>query len=199
MSKRRYEGEQTKKHIVDKALILFSQKGYAATSIEDIVAATGFSKGNLYYHFKSKEDLFLYIAEQTLTETWEQWEKISVQYESTTEKLYAFGEYIVDNSQRPLNRAGEEFLNREGTDSKAGQKLFALINNSFERYEKLVSEGIASGEFKNENPRELAFIIFCLHAGLNHRWPNMDKDTMKTLFRKATTYLLHGISTRNET
>ncbi|MDN4091886.1 TetR/AcrR family transcriptional regulator [Brevibacillus agri] len=58
MSKRRLDGEKTKQHIVEKATELFSQKGYFATSIEDICQATGASKGSLYYHFKNKEQLF---------------------------------------------------------------------------------------------------------------------------------------------
>ena len=46
------------------------QKGYKSTSIEEIVEATG-DKGNIYYHFKSKEGLFLYLVEEWDLE-WEQ-------------------------------------------------------------------------------------------------------------------------------
>lgn len=198
MSKRRYEGEQTKKHIVDKAKILFSRKGYAATSIEDICAATGCSKGNLYYHFKSKEDLFLYQVEQTFKEWWEQWEKISFQYESATEKLYAYGDFIA-GLERPLQFAEREFFNIVGTDSEAGQKLLTFINKSFENTKKFISDGIASGEFKNENLFDLTFIVSCFYTGLHRYSVLMDKEAKKALFRKATTLLLQGISTRTET
>ena len=55
--------EQTKKNL-RMIQSPFVQKGYKATSIEDIVAATGSSKGNIYYHFKSKEGLFLYLIDE---------------------------------------------------------------------------------------------------------------------------------------
>jgi len=48
-----------KERIVKEALILFATKGYMSTSISDIMARADSSKGGLYNHFKSKEDLFL--------------------------------------------------------------------------------------------------------------------------------------------
>lgn len=198
MNKRRYEGEQTKKNIADKALTLFSRRGYAATSIQDICDAAGCSKGNLYYHFKCKEDLFLYVAEQSFTEWWERWEKISFQCKSATEKLYAYGEYTVDNFQKPLNNLGEEFIDRVGADSENGRRLLGIINKFMEGYEKLMSEGIDSGEFKNGDPKELALFFLSFHIGLSHGCSpmNMDRDTMRALYHKATTLLLQGMSSR---
>lgn len=198
MSKRRSDGEQTKKEIIDKAEILFSRKGYAATSMDDICNATGRSIGNIYYHFKSKEDLFLYLLEQNLTEAWKRWETISSQYESVTDKLYAFADDVVDSPQRPLLTVVGEFLKKVGADSEAGQRLVAIMFNTFEPFVKLVSEGIARGEFKNENPQELALIIFSLYTGLDHHCGSMAKETKKGFFRKGTTFLLQGISKRNE-
>ena len=196
MNKRRYEGEQTKKNIADKAKTLFSRKGYAVTSIQDICDAAGCSKGNLYYHFKSKEDLFLCLEEQTFTEWWEQLKKILSQYESVTERLYAYGDFIA-GLERPLHSAEREFINKVGTDSETGQKLLAIIDKSFENTKKLISDGIASGEFKNENLFDLTFVVSVFYAGLHRYSVFMDKDTKKALFRKATTLLLHGISARS--
>jgi AcrR family transcriptional regulator len=49
----------SKDALVDRAIELFRAKGYSATSIGDIVAACGITKGSLYYHFESKEELAL--------------------------------------------------------------------------------------------------------------------------------------------
>lgn len=197
MNKRRYEGEQTKKNIADKALTLFSRKGYAATSIQDICDAAGCSKGNLYYHFKSKEDLFLYIEEQTFTEWWEQLDEIFSHYETVTEKLYAYGDFI-SGIDRPLNSAEREFIGIVGMDSEAGKKFVAIVNRSFDNIKKFISEGVAGGEFKNENLFELAFVVSCFYSGLS-RYSSymMDKETSKALYRKATKLLLHGLSSGN--
>jgi TetR/AcrR family transcriptional repressor of nem operon len=47
-----------KDRIIHESLRQFSTKGYMSTSINDILASVGTSKGGLYNHFKSKEDLF---------------------------------------------------------------------------------------------------------------------------------------------
>ena len=50
--------------IIHEALGLFSLKGYLSTSIEDIISATSSSKGGLYNHFHSKDDLFWAVLEE---------------------------------------------------------------------------------------------------------------------------------------
>ena len=49
--------EQTREKILKKSGLLFNTQGYKATSISDITSATGFTKGAIYRHFKSKEEL----------------------------------------------------------------------------------------------------------------------------------------------
>ncbi|MDZ7665660.1 MAG: TetR/AcrR family transcriptional regulator [Desulfotignum sp.] len=52
------KGTQTKENIVEKSLQLFSVKGYYNTSINDILEATQLTKGGLYGHFKSKDEIW---------------------------------------------------------------------------------------------------------------------------------------------
>jgi TetR/AcrR family transcriptional repressor of nem operon len=49
--------EATKEKILKKAGLLFNTRGYKATSISEITETTGFTKGAIYRHFKSKEEL----------------------------------------------------------------------------------------------------------------------------------------------
>lgn len=53
------KGERTRQQLIEKAAGLFNQRGYEATSIADVMAATGLQKGGVYRHFDSKEDLTL--------------------------------------------------------------------------------------------------------------------------------------------
>ncbi|MGE7925739.1 helix-turn-helix domain-containing protein, partial [Viridibacillus arvi] len=62
MNKRSYNSDKVKNDILVKAIMLFSQKGYNQTSVEDISKASGYSKGHIYYHFESKEKLFILLA-----------------------------------------------------------------------------------------------------------------------------------------
>ena len=60
-----------KDRIIYESLRQFSSKGYMSTSISDILEAVGTSKGGLYNHFKSKEDLF-YAALSEARKIWRQ-------------------------------------------------------------------------------------------------------------------------------
>ncbi len=50
--------------IVEAAATLFSTRGYASASLNDIVAGTGMTKGAVYWHFPSKEEIALEIVRQ---------------------------------------------------------------------------------------------------------------------------------------
>lgn len=52
--------------ILDAALVEFSQHGFTATRIEDIAQGAGLSKGGIYAHFASKEDIFEALLARTL-------------------------------------------------------------------------------------------------------------------------------------
>lgn len=63
----------TKEHIVDVAITLFNERGTAAVSTNHIAEAAGISPGNLYYHFRNKEEIILHAYERALLAYDEVW------------------------------------------------------------------------------------------------------------------------------
>jgi len=61
------KGAQTRQNIIAKSLRLFCVKGYYNTSINDILQATGLTKGGLYGHFASKEDIWYAVYDEAMT------------------------------------------------------------------------------------------------------------------------------------
>jgi AcrR family transcriptional regulator len=59
--------EETRRRILDEATALFVERGYAGTSIRDISERLGMTKGALYYHFSSKEELLYAIVTPLLS------------------------------------------------------------------------------------------------------------------------------------
>lgn len=53
------KGERTRAKVISEATDLINRRGFANTSVNDLVEATGVKKGNLYFHFTSKEELGL--------------------------------------------------------------------------------------------------------------------------------------------
>ena len=59
----------TRRLLIEGAVTAFERKGYAATTIEDIVAEANASRATFYLHFKSKADVVLVVA-RTLGRRW---------------------------------------------------------------------------------------------------------------------------------
>ncbi|TNV20646.1 multidrug efflux transporter transcriptional repressor AcrR [Buttiauxella sp. B2] len=63
--KTKQQALETRQHLLDVAIRLFSQHGVSATSLGDIAKAAGVTRGAIYWHFKNKSDLFNEIWELT--------------------------------------------------------------------------------------------------------------------------------------
>jgi len=60
------KGTRTRRKIIEKSMQLFSVKGYYNTSVSDILAAADLTKGGLYGHFASKEDIWYAVYDEAV-------------------------------------------------------------------------------------------------------------------------------------
>lgn len=56
--KTKRQAQETRQHILDAAIKAFSERGVSATSLNDISALAGVTRGAIYWHFKNKAELF---------------------------------------------------------------------------------------------------------------------------------------------
>ena len=63
MARNKYP-QRTVEKILEVSLALFNEKGYEKTTIQDIVNALGMSKGAIYHHFKSKDEIIEALSER---------------------------------------------------------------------------------------------------------------------------------------
>ena len=68
-TQKQLQSERTRRRIVEAAAELFVRKGFYATSVSDLAKAIGLTKGALYHHFESKDDLFFAVVHM-VRETW---------------------------------------------------------------------------------------------------------------------------------
>ena len=61
---RRRQGEETRTRIIEAAADLFHRDGIHAVSVDDVLAASGTGKSQMYHYFRSKDDLVLAVAER---------------------------------------------------------------------------------------------------------------------------------------
>jgi AcrR family transcriptional regulator len=67
-SKKVQQGEMTRRMLLEAARTLFGERGYSATSLDEVVQAAKVTKGALYHHFGGKQELFAAVYEQVKRE-----------------------------------------------------------------------------------------------------------------------------------
>jgi AcrR family transcriptional regulator len=148
-----------KNELVELAEKLFLEKGYAETSIEDILTASGLSKGGFYHYFESKEEVLgesiNHFAERLLKE---------------------FEPIIEDpglNALEKLNRFMEKKAAFQEPKKELIKYLCMLMKSDFTLYKytltiaqkyvdplaRIIEQGVKEGIFKVEFPRETADIL----------------------------------------
>lgn len=198
LNKKKLQSEQTKRKVADAAKALFSQKGYKATSIEEIVEATGSSKGNIYYHFKSKEGLFLYLIDEWELEWERNWKERESLYKTTRDKLFGIAEQIIlDDLNHPLTKAADEFFNNEEKGSDIEERIDEMVKRHVEFNRELLQKGIDEGEFSPKNAEQLAVILEGLFVGMSRMSRKMNTENALQLYHSAIDVFLNGIIARS--
>jgi AcrR family transcriptional regulator len=198
LNKKKLQSEQTKRKVADAAKALFSQKGYKATSIEEIVEATGSSKGNIYYHFKSKEGLFLYLIDEWDLEWERNWKERESLYKTTRDKLFGIAEQIIlDDLNHPLTKAADEFFNNEEKGSDIEERIDEMVKRHVDFNRKLLQKGIDEGEFSHENAEQLAVVLEGLFVGMSRMSRKTGTENALQLYHSAIDVFLNGIIARS--
>lgn len=94
-------GRATRRQIVEVGRRLFSAYGYHATSLADIQAATGLTKGAFYHHFDSKEALCLSVLEAAAEDYEREWLASARSEDSAEGRLVAMLDAAVRLNARP--------------------------------------------------------------------------------------------------
>src|SRR3954449_10137215 len=67
----RAQRRDTREELLESALTVFAERGYRDASVDEVAERAGYSKGALYWHFSSKDDLFYALLEDRILEPWE--------------------------------------------------------------------------------------------------------------------------------
>lgn len=142
-----------KQEILDKAFEIFSTQGYSQTSMENIVRYSGISKGGLYTHFKSKEEILLAIAEKRF-QLRSDWVQQMADIESASEKIILYLRWALDGLQNESTQKEIRFtiefwsiLSKDSSKSDIPQVRYTKFQKDLEG---LLLEGVQKGEFRED-------------------------------------------------
>lgn len=179
MARNKYP-EETVKLILDVSTRLFSEKGYDDTSLQDIINETKLSKGAIYHHFSSKEDILKAIFHRLGNENAEIFAKIRDDSRlSGIEKLRKiFQTAVFHSNQSVLLTVSPCLLNNPRFLAMQIEQIYELIAPQF--VEPILTEGVKDGSINIENPHEIAEAIMILtNVWLNPLVKMTDTEGMK--------------------
>ncbi len=145
-----------KSEILDIAEVLFNEKGYNETTVEDILKESGIAKGTLYYHFKNKEDILLAMIERQIELRELSMRQITEDKESSSaEKLFRVITLL--SKSGVLAESLHETENAELHPKSFTRSLMRFVPILTE----MVESGIEKGDFSTPYPKESVELLFC--------------------------------------
>jgi TetR/AcrR family transcriptional regulator, transcriptional repressor for nem operon len=157
------KGEVTRRLILERAAPVFNKRGYAGTSMSEIVEATGLEKGGIYNHFASKDDLALESFAYSISLMTEQFavaQEGKVGLDRLVGIIEAFGEWA-DN---PLIAGGCPIMNTAIESDDTHPELAGRARDAMDSWHRLigsiVKEAKARGEIDPDvDPYQLATLV----------------------------------------
>ncbi|NBF11654.1 TetR/AcrR family transcriptional regulator [Pseudomonas sp. Fl4BN1] len=156
--------------IADAAMQVFWQRGYAATSIQDLVQGTGLSRSSLYNAFDSKHGLYTCALKRYQQMTSANIELLNAPA-PVLERVRRLLMRIVDNELEDGQRLGclaaNASLEMAGQDPAVAQ----IVAQNFQRIESALEQVLRQGQEQGEidpqsNTRALASFVVCTVQGL---------------------------------
>ena len=158
------KAEKTKEHIVEKTALLFNEKGFAGTSFNDIMQATGLSKGCIYGHFTNKDDIALEVFDYNIQRLSNYLDVKTNESQHSIERLLAYPKVIRNFLTIPIWEGGCPILNTsteaDDTHPKLKEKASLALSSWQDKIASQITRGIERKEIKTDtDAKEIAIVI----------------------------------------
>jgi len=178
---------EARERLLGAALELFTQRGYAATSVREICLAAGVTKPVLYYYFKSKEGLYQQLMEDSYSLFESMLAELSSFPGSVRRRVIHFCEGVFDTSVQQLPLVKLIYSIYYGTPQGAPPfNLEQYYDRMLQVILTLIQEGIAAGELRPGNVNDmvwtaLACMSIAIEEQLCHCNPRLDRASMSRM------------------
>ena len=172
--------EETVRKILDTARKLFLEKGYEKTSMQDIVNNLGMSKGAIYHHFKSKEELFEKVVFDFYSQ--EDWFHAIAADTSKNglEQLRAMFRHEMSDGEKLVV---DELYFRQVTDPRVFMEHMRLnLMESAPEIAKIIEKGNRDGSLSVKEPLETAELLLIMA----NVWIGLFADSREKFQRQIT-------------
>lgn len=163
MARNKYP-EETVSRILDVAMRLFREKGFEHTTIQDIVDQLDVTKGAIYHHFKSKEEILDAAVARESEPLMRLLEQIRDDPGMTgLEKMQALFEASMDGPQLPLSAEVAMEPDPVKNSRFLGMQYQSVIDEAAPQFvEPIIRQGMEDGTIRTKNPQEMAEVVLLL-------------------------------------
>jgi AcrR family transcriptional regulator len=190
--RRHLPAEERREQILRAALSCFGEKGYHAATMDDLVRASGLSKGSLYWHFRSKEEVFLGLFDSFAAVLYGEWDAAAQSGADALDVLRRECELAVEvlSADRLFLLAWAEFLNHPAARERMGQ-IYATARS---KLTTIIERGREAGSLRPGPPAEqIAGALVGAVEGLLLQWLVDPEFELKAHFETAWEVLMGGL------
>lgn len=175
--------ENIKEIVLDSLLKLLETKSFNEISLAEVAKTAGISKGTLYYHYKTKGEIFFDLTDRYLSEQWDDLIRWTENKEKDT-SIHRLVKYVVERNVSNASFRMQLYSEAQLGDTELKRKL----SKRYDEFQKLISEKIA--ERTNVDPDFLTWLILLLSDGIiiQSAIGNTEFDTEKFIL-DGTRYL----------
>jgi AcrR family transcriptional regulator len=164
------QDERARTRLLNAAVHVFDRKGYAGASVREIAELAGVTKPALYYHFGSKEGVFVAILDQAQQQFAQVLDRAIARAGSARDRIVALCEdvYGLFGENVPIVRVAHAvFL---GPPDGMPPYDVAVFESRFRQaIERMAADGLAAGEFRAVASRDIALAVMGILEGCNER------------------------------
>ncbi|GLI27511.1 hypothetical protein ARHIZOSPH14_17530 [Agromyces rhizosphaerae] len=154
------------------AVELFATKGYATTSVQEVVEAAGVTKGAMYHYYRSKDDLLFGIYERLLTLQQEHLDEIIGRGMPVAETLRAACVDVIETSIEYLPEGTVFFRSMHMLTPERHDEVMKRRRHYNDDFVALIERGQAEGVFRTDIPRAVLMAHFFSDIHYLSQWYN---------------------------
>ena len=150
--------------LLDAALDLFVEKGYAATRVEEVAARAGVSKGTLFLYFPSKDELFKAVVRENISGRLAEWNDEFKTFEGTTSEMLGYCMNVWWDRVGATRASGITKLMMSEAQNFPELATFyqhEVIRPGQTLIRRILQRGVDSGEFR---PLDLNYAVYAVIA-----------------------------------
>ncbi|ARS39943.1 TetR family transcriptional regulator [Sphingobacteriaceae bacterium GW460-11-11-14-LB5] len=164
------KAEKTRNFIVEKTAPIFNMKGYAGTSLNDITAATGLTKGSIYGNFANKDEVALAAFDYNLNNVVSKVDAEINRQKDAKDKLLVYINIYQNFINGTVSEGGCPILNTaidaDDTHPALRERAVKAVLGWKNRIVKLVEAGISAKEIHaDHHPEQIALTIIAIIEG----------------------------------